>query len=103
MVELTANYSIYILRCSDGSLYTGIATDVDRRLEEHKAGKRGAKYLRGRWPATVVFRQAIGDRSCASRVERRVKKLPRSRKEQLIDGLLKLESLMSGNQASGSA
>lgn len=76
-------WSIYLLRCSDGSLYTGIATDVSRRLAEHEEGARGAKYLRGRGPLELVFHQEIGDRSLASKIEQRVKRLPRECKEDV--------------------
>ena len=73
-----AAYSIYLIECSDGSLYTGIATDVERRLDEHRGSPRGAKFLRGKGPLKLVFRHELGDRSLASRIEARVKRLPRS-------------------------
>jgi putative endonuclease len=72
-----------MLRCGDGSLYTGIATDVKRRLEEHRA-EEGAKYLRGRGPLDVVFQSEVGSRSLATRVELRIKRLSRSAKEEFI-------------------
>lgn len=76
---------IYMLRCGDGSLYTGIATDVDRRFSEHESqGLKCAKYLRGRLPIEVVFRREIGNRSEASREELRVKGLSRVEKLRLI-------------------
>lgn len=77
-------WSVYILRCSDNSLYTGIATNVSRRLDEHKVGKIGAKYLRGRVPFTLVFQQAVGDRSSASRIEHHIKKLSKREKEHFV-------------------
>jgi predicted GIY-YIG superfamily endonuclease len=80
------SYSLYILRCGDGSLYTGIALDVARRLEEHRKGVRGAKYLRGRTPVELVFEQPAGDRAAAQRLEHRVKSLSRAEKEALIGG-----------------
>ena len=58
-----------MLRCADGSLYTGIATDVPRRVSEHERGKRGAKYLRGRGPFEVVYQRTVGDRSVATKIE----------------------------------
>lgn len=79
-------YTLYILRCADGSLYTGIASDVDARLEEHRRGRRGAKYLRGRMPVELVFTQPAGSRSTALSLEHRVKKLRRSDKLALIEG-----------------
>lgn len=80
------SYSLYILRCGDGSLYTGIALDVARRLGEHQKGVRGAKYLRGRAPVELVFEQPAGDRAAAQRLEYRVKSLSRAEKEALISG-----------------
>ena len=77
-----ATWSVYLVRCPDGSLYTGIATDVERRLEEHRAGK-GAKALRGRTPLELVTACSIGERGVAQRVEYRFKQLPKARKEAL--------------------
>lgn len=87
-------YSVYLVRCRDGSLYTGIATDVARRISEHEDGVKGAKYLRGKGPLKLVFQQEIGDRSLASRIESRVKRLTKAEKTDLgnlskrIDGFL---------------
>jgi putative endonuclease len=78
-------WSVYILRCSDDSLYTGIAMDVERRLREHEEGKKGAKYLRGRTPISLMFQQEVGDRSVASRIEHHIKKLPKREKERYLD------------------
>ncbi len=72
-----------MVRCRDGSLYTGIACDVARRLAEHRAG-RGAKYLRGRGPIELVFSERIGSRGLALRAERCVKKLAKPKKEALV-------------------
>lgn len=79
-------YSLYIVRCADDTLYTGIATDVGKRLAEHARGPRGARYLRGRGPLELVFSVEVGDRAAAQRLEHRVKRLSRSRKEALISG-----------------
>ena len=75
---------MYLLRCADNSLYTGITTDIDRRLATHKNGAGGAKYLQGRGPFELVFAQSVGDRSAASRVEYRIKQLPKIEKERLL-------------------
>ena len=91
----SAEYSLYIVRCGGGTLYTGIATDVDKRLEEHRSGRRGAKYLRGRGPIELVFREVAGDRARASQLEYRVKKLPRSEKLALVDGRRSLAGLLA--------
>ena len=80
---------LYLIRCGDGSLYTGISTDVERRFAAH-ATNRGARRLRGRGPLELVYSRALGDRSVASRVEHRVKRLNRSDKERLIRGELPL-------------
>ena len=81
-----AVFSLYILRCSDDTLYTGIATDVDDRIAQHQSGTRGAKYLRGKGPFKLEFAEQVGDRSLASRLEYRVKRLDRMQKESLIRG-----------------
>ena len=78
-------WSVYLVRCKDDSLYAGVALDVDRRLEEHREGKRGAKYLRGRAPLELVLRRELGDRSLALKVELRIKKLSRKAKENMIE------------------
>lgn len=76
---------LYLIRCGDGSLYTGIATDVDRRFEEHESqGPKGAKYTRGRLPLELVYRREIGNRSEATKEEMRVKALSRKQKLALI-------------------
>ena len=74
---------LYILRCKDGSLYTGITTDVEKRLEAHRAGK-GAKYTRGRGPLELVYREQCGDHSAALKREMEIKALSREEKLKLI-------------------
>jgi len=83
--DLMPDWYVYMLRCRDGSLYTGIATDVERRIADHLAGK-GAKYLRGRGPLKLVFKEPVGKKGRALKVEHQVKRLPRHKKEALIDG-----------------
>ena len=78
---------LYIARCGDSSLYTGITTDVDRRFNEHVAqGKKCAKYLRGKDPLTLVFTVEAGTRSEASRSEMRLKRLSKVHKELVVSG-----------------
>ena len=89
----SSEFSLYILRCADGTLYTGIAVDVERRLAEHRSGRRGARYLRGRGPLELVFSAVVGDRSTASRLEYRVKQLNRIKKGELVTGRLDLAAL----------
>ena len=70
---------VYILRCGDGSLYTGMTDDVQRRLAVHRAG-RGAKYTRGRGPLELVYQEERADRSDALRREAEIKSLSRTQK-----------------------
>jgi putative endonuclease len=88
-----SGWSLYLLRCYDGKLYTGITTDVERRLSQHSEGM-GAKFTRGRGPFRLVFSKEVGGRREASRLEWRVKRLRRGDKERLIEGKLKLDSLL---------
>ena len=74
---------LYILRCGDGTLYTGITTDVEARLEAHRSGK-GAKYTRGRSPLELVYREECESHSDALKRELAVKAMPREEKQQLI-------------------
>ena len=100
------DYSLYIIRCADGSLYTGIAIDVARRIKEHESDSRGAKYLRGKGPLQLEYQERIGNRSAASRAEYRVKNLRRSAKELLVAGRMTLAELtieVDQHQASGVA
>lgn len=90
-----SEYSLYILRCADGSLYTGIAVNVERRIQEHETGQRGAKYLKGRGPLTLEFERSVGDRGTAQSAEHRVKRLDRAGKEDLLAGRLLLDDLLT--------
>lgn len=91
-------WTLYLLRCADGSIYTGITTDVTRRLDEHQSGSRGSKYLRSRRPLQLLYHRRIGNRSLASRLEYRVRKLARNCKDDiaavdaLIDGFMSVGS-----------
>jgi putative endonuclease len=84
---------LYLLRCGDGNLYTGISNDVARRLAAHRAG-RGARYLRGRGPIVLARKVRVGPLSAALRVERKVKRMPRERKEKLIKGKIRVKDLL---------
>ena len=83
---------MYMVRCFQGSLYTGISTDVRRRFAEHQRGK-GAKYLRGKGPLQLVYQQSIGSRSDALKAEARIKKLSKTEKELLISTARSLSDL----------
>ena len=76
-------YFVYILKCSDSSLYTGITTDVDRRFAEHADGK-GGNYTRSRGASDIVYTEKCKNRSSAQRREAEIKKLSREEKLQLI-------------------
>ena len=76
-------WKLYILRCGDGSLYTGITTNVEKRLETHRSGK-GAKYTRGRSPLELVYCETCGDHSAALKRELEIKALSREEKLKLI-------------------
>ncbi len=91
-----SDYSVYIVRCADGSLYTGIAVDVARRIDEHECGRRGARYLRGRGPLKLEFAERVGDRGAATRIELRLKRLAKPDKERLIAGERTLGNLLDG-------
>lgn len=79
---MSDNWSLYMVRDAGGRLYTGISTDVTRRLSEHAAGK-GARALRGRAPLTLVWQQMIGNQGMALRLEYRLKRWSKARKEAL--------------------
>ena len=84
MVPPTRRWSLYLVRRADGALYTGITTDVERRIDEHANSKRGARALRSRGPLDLAYHTDIGDRALASRAEYRVKSLARRDKEALV-------------------
>ena len=78
-------YQVYIVRCEDGTLYTGITTDVQRRFKEHRSGgRKAAKYTRAHGAVAVEAAWEAPDRAAASRLERRVKSLSRAEKLELI-------------------
>lgn len=77
-------YHLYILKCSDKTLYTGITTDLERRVTEHNSSVFGAKYTRGRRPVKLVFSKKFRTRSTASVAESRIKKLSRREKIDVV-------------------
>lgn len=77
------SWYVYMLRCRDGSLYTGYTDDPDRRLAVHQSGK-GAKYTRSRLPVQLVYREECADKSAALRREFAIKKLTKREKEAII-------------------
>lgn len=77
-------YYIYILRCCDDTLYTGITTDIKRRVDEHNNSKKGAKYTKLRRPVSLVYSEEKEDRSSASKREYEIKKMSRLEKLKLL-------------------
>lgn len=78
------SYFVYILECSDGSLYTGITKDVKKRLDEHNSKDSGAKYTKARRPVKLLYQEPSENRSSASKREYEIKKFKRSQKLELI-------------------
>lgn len=78
------SYYVYILECCDGTLYTGIAKDVQKRLKEHNTSDKGAKYTKARRPVKLLYSESSKDRSSASKREYEIKKLSRTQKCELI-------------------
>jgi putative endonuclease len=81
----SAPWSLYILRCSDGSFYAGVTTDIDRRFREHEEG-RASRFTRTRRPVVLVYQEKCGSRSQALSRECAVKSMGRQRKEDLVAG-----------------
>ena len=77
------SWFVYMLRCGDGTLYTGVTDNVERRLAAHRSGK-GAKYTRGRGPLELVYQEETPDKSSALKREIAIKRLSRAEKETLI-------------------
>lgn len=83
-------YTVYILHCADETYYTGITTDLARRLMEHNSSPRGARYTRSRRPVAVVYQKRYRSRSTAAREEHRIKRLSRVQKRDLINTLVNI-------------
>jgi putative endonuclease len=83
-INTLATWNVYIIQCSDNSLYTGITNDIARRFNQHANQQRGAKYFRGRQPEALVYLEAGHTRQTASQREAAIKKLSRSAKLVLI-------------------
>lgn len=91
-----SEWHVYMVRATDGSLYTGIATDVLRRFDEHRdGGPRSARYLRGRGPLELTYHRRVGARALALRVEGRLKRLSKQRKESLVRSAPQRQELLA--------
>jgi len=77
---------VYIVECADGTYYTGITTDIDRRINEHNYSFKSAKYTRSRRPVRLVYKEEAKNRSEASKRESKLKKLSRQKKKEIITG-----------------
>ncbi len=78
-------WHLYMVRAKDRSLYTGVATNIDRRMAEHLGTRnKGARYLRGRGPFRLAFHRPIGSRALALKVEHRIKRMSKTKKEELV-------------------
>ncbi len=84
MKQSSAKYVVYIVQCRLGTYYTGYTVDIKKRLEEHNSGK-GAKYLRGKGPVTLVYLKRLRSLSAALKAEIKIKQLTRQKKEELIN------------------
>ncbi|MBW0279291.1 hypothetical protein B4O99_07065 [Shewanella xiamenensis] len=85
-IEQVSTWYLYLIRCANGHLYTGITTDVARRFNEHQSSSpKAAKYLRGKGPLTLMYQEQVGTRSDALKREISVKKLSRAQKLALIE------------------
>jgi putative endonuclease len=82
-------YNLYILKCADGTFYTGITTDLERRILEHNDSRLGAKYTHARRPVTLVYSKRYKNRSLATIAESKLKKLSREEKIRLIESYKK--------------
>lgn len=81
-------WHVYILRCADGTFYTGIATDLERRLREHNSHDRlGARYTRARRPVELIYSEPHETRSEAAKREAQIKRMSRGEKEALVEGM----------------
>jgi|TARA_B110000503_G_scaffold2295_1_gene3042 putative endonuclease len=84
MPKLPSLWFVYMVKASDGSLYTGITTDVHRRFQQHLTSKQGAKYFQGRKPEKIVFIESGHDRSSASKREAEIKSFARDKKLLMV-------------------
>ena len=78
------SWYVYIVRCNDGTLYTGITKDLEKRIDEHNSGNGGAKYTRPRRPVTLVYTEQVESRSDAAKREYQLKRMPLMKKNDLI-------------------
>jgi len=78
-------WQVYMVRCNDGTLYTGITNDLEKRIKAHNSGKDGARYTRSRRPVKLVYSEKAGSKSAAAKLEYKIKKMPRAKKIEMIE------------------
>jgi putative endonuclease len=91
-------WHVYMVRCSDGTLYTGITNDLEKRIEAHNSGKDGARYTRSRRPVKLIYSEKAGSRSAAARLEYQLKRLPLAEKNRLIQSSEHVTTRLSGTK-----
>lgn len=96
--ETLGVWYVYLIRTRSGTLYAGITTDTERRLKEHTGARKGAKNLRGKGPLELVYSEQFANRSAASKIEARIKKLNRLQKEALISGTIHWSMIVGHGQ-----
>jgi putative endonuclease len=84
MTKSSDIWHVYMVRCCDGTLYTGITNDLGKRIEAHNSAKDGARYTRSRRPVKLVYSQQVESKSAAASLEYQIKRLPRAKKNRLI-------------------
>ncbi len=78
-------WHVYMVRCNDGTLYTGITNDLEKRIKAHNSGKDGARYTRSRRPVKLVYSKEAGSKSTAAKLEYKIKKMTRAKKMKRIN------------------
>lgn len=94
MEKTLSTWFVYMIRTRIGTLYTGVTTDVERRFKEHsEAGKKGARYLKGKGPLTLVWQSQARDKRHAMQLEYRIKQLPKTSKHDLVQARISLQNV----------
>ena len=95
--QVSNPWYVYLIRCANGHLYTGVTTDPQRRLAEHRGEQgKGAKFLKGKGPLTLVWQQPVTDRSSALKAEYFIKQLTKSDKELIVNRQLSVDEVIGG-------
>ena len=89
-----SDWSVYFIQTRLNTLYAGISTDVERRLREHANSKKGARYLKGKGPLTLMWQHQVGSKGAALRLEYQLKQLTKAQKISLITGRMSLQQLV---------